>query len=670
LTKKNWAALTWDDLDEWAGPRSVSRGQAYQRGGSVSDLVISKDGRLLANVTGGDDYVVSVWLDQKRKRGSIHSQCTCPVGVACKHAIAVVAEYLAMAAKNKKVPVASETDPRWEQLEVEDMDSAFEDDDDAGEEESGSKVVEKSGRMASRGGSRRKLDEKIQQHIRAKSQEELAELVWSLTQRFPQLHEEFRERIALGEGNVDRLVAEARRELHRITASPGWVNSWNGEGSVPDYTPLIHRLERLVLSGHADAVVQLGREIITTGIQHAGESNDEGETGMAFAECLPVIFEAVAQSSLSPSEKLLFAIDAELEDDYDLIGAEADEITSEYGNPAAWSEVADVLARRLGKEPVTKDGDTFSRNYQRDKLSNFLGGALVQANRGKEALKLYEQEARKTGSYERLVRSLLEHKRYDEAQRWAREGIEKTATKLPGIAAHLAQALSDLAKAQNRHDEVAAHAACQFFEQPSQKGFAQLVQAATQAGCQDKVSEFALHFLATGVSPVRNQEWPLPTLDYLQPMMLRAGGYQQKGPHYGVLIDIAIAEKRPEEALHWYDALAADQPNHGGIGRWSPLADYGNRVAEAVAKSHPERALEIYHRRVSENLVEAKKHAYEAVIAYLRKMRPIMKALDRENGWRQLVADIRLRHRNRPTFVEMLDRLGTGSILENQKARR
>lgn len=670
MTKKNWASLTWDDLDEWAGSRSVSRGQAYQREGSVSDLVIFKDGRLLANVTGGDDYVVSVWLDQKGKSGSIHSQCTCPVGVACKHAIAVVAEYLVMAAKNKTVPAASETDPRWEELDVQDINSEFKDDDDAGEEESASKAAEKSSSIASRGGSRQKLDEKIQQHIRAKSQEELADLVWSLTQRFPQLHEELRERIALGEGNVDRLVKEARRELHRITASPGWVDSWNGRGSVPDYTPLIHRLERLVLSGHADAVVQLGREIIASGIQHAGESNDEGETGMAFAECLPVIFKAVTQSSLSPAEKLLFAIDAELKDDYDLIGDEADEVTNEYGDPAAWSEVADALARRLGKEPVAKDSDTFSRNYQRDRLSNFLGDALVQAHRGKEALKLYEQEARKTGSYERLLRCLLEHKRYDEAQRWAREGIEKTAAKLPGIAAHLAQALSDLAKIQNRHDEVAAHAAYKFFAQPSQKGFEELMQAATQAGCQNKVREFALHFLETGVSPVRNKEWPLPTPDYVQPMMLAAERHQRKESHYGVLIDITIAEKCPQETLQWYDALAADQPNHGGIGRWSPLAEYGNRVAEAVSESHPERALEIYHRRVSENLVEAKKHAYEAVISYLRKMRPIMKALDRENGWRQLVADIRLRHRNRPTFVEMLDRLGGGTILENQKARR
>jgi uncharacterized Zn finger protein len=29
--KGDWAALSWDDLTEWAGSRSVDRGRAYQK---------------------------------------------------------------------------------------------------------------------------------------------------------------------------------------------------------------------------------------------------------------------------------------------------------------------------------------------------------------------------------------------------------------------------------------------------------------------------------------------------------------------------------------------------------------------------------------------------------------------------------------------------------------
>ena len=44
--KSRWAALTWDDLEDWAGSRSVARGRTYQRGGRVKDLKISSDGEL------------------------------------------------------------------------------------------------------------------------------------------------------------------------------------------------------------------------------------------------------------------------------------------------------------------------------------------------------------------------------------------------------------------------------------------------------------------------------------------------------------------------------------------------------------------------------------------------------------------------------------------------
>lgn len=35
-TADEWAALTWDDLQHWAGSSSVERGRSYQRGGPQS----------------------------------------------------------------------------------------------------------------------------------------------------------------------------------------------------------------------------------------------------------------------------------------------------------------------------------------------------------------------------------------------------------------------------------------------------------------------------------------------------------------------------------------------------------------------------------------------------------------------------------------------------------
>jgi hypothetical protein len=51
-------------------------------------------------------------------------------------------------------------------------------------------------------------------------------------------------------------------------------------------------------------------------------------------------------------------------------------------------------------------------------------------------------------------------------------------------------------------------------------------------------------------------------------------------------------------------------------------------------------------------------------------MRPILQSLDREAEWTQLLADIRLRYRKRPRFMEILDKLASGPILQPRQSKR
>ena len=113
-----WTVLRWDDLAEWAGSRSVDRGRAYQKQGRIHDLAISEDGWLLATVTGSARYAVTVWCEASAQRsGAIYSRCTCPVGASgCKHAVAVVAEYIQRLSASEETPVADQDDERWELL--------------------------------------------------------------------------------------------------------------------------------------------------------------------------------------------------------------------------------------------------------------------------------------------------------------------------------------------------------------------------------------------------------------------------------------------------------------------------------------------------------------------------------------------------------------------------
>jgi uncharacterized Zn finger protein len=681
----DWAALIWDDLTEWAGSRSVDRGRAYQKQGRVHNLAISEDGRLLATVTGGSRYAVTVWCESSSEKSvTIDSRCTCPVGASsCKHAVAVVAEYLQRLNGGENAPVAYQDDDRWELLadETGDVDDEDDSDFDSGDEDDEDEFYvhrhwhpEVSGKKA-----RKATDEKIRKHIEAKNREELVELVWSLTERLPELREELSDRIALGEGNVDRLVTEARKELKLVASEAGWRNSWTGEGQTPDYSRVKHRLERLLELGHPDAVVRLGTEIMTLGNEQIGQSNDEGETSEAVSECMPVIFRAVVASTLPAARKLLFAIDADLRDDYGIVNDAADAVLKMTDAKSAWSEVADVMAQRA-KSPVEED-DPCSRKYQHERIADWLIRALENADRNDEILAVCEREARVSGSYERLVHRLIEMKRYDEAERWAAEGIEKTVAKLPGIASSLEKLLGEMAVQRNQWPIAAAHAALGFFSHPSRESFQQLLKAAAKAGCEDSIRGIALNFLETGVSPVSspvkasaksaaNAEWPLPMPGYLLPLLNKESRFcSAASPHFDVLIDMAIADHRHDDVLRWYDVMSAGQQHRGGM-TWYGSGRHVDRVAAAVTESHPERSLAIYRQRVDDHLPHASASAYEAVAGYLRKMRPILQRLHRENEWTGLVTDIRLRYKNRPKFMEILGKLDLRPIVEQKRVQR
>ena len=97
---KEFADLTWTDLEEWAGGKIFSRGKNYQREGRVSDLAVTDDGSLIAWVDGTDRYATKVVMDEDGLPDSI---CTCPYCLDCKHGVAVVLEYLKHIENNQPV---------------------------------------------------------------------------------------------------------------------------------------------------------------------------------------------------------------------------------------------------------------------------------------------------------------------------------------------------------------------------------------------------------------------------------------------------------------------------------------------------------------------------------------------------------------------------------------
>ena len=519
--------LSWDDLKEWAGSKIVSRGRNYQRQNLVSKLVVLDSGGLLAWVAGTRRYATKVKIDEEGLPTSI---CTCPYRYDCKHGVAVVLEYLEQIGKDQRVPKAAKNDER---LLLFDKDR-WEDDIDDIEDEDHSYTEESP--------LTKKVESEIRSYLDGKTKSQLSQLIFELAGKFPQIAQELADRKQLASGNVKSLISRLKKEIREISNEPGWQNYWQHEGYTPDYSEIRVKLETLLKAGHADEVLKLGKELIELGNQQIEESHDEGETATEIEECMPVIVKALEQSSMAEADKLTWAVDVVLKDDYDVFNAFGEYLDRPH-TKIDWNTLADRLLKQLGKMKRTNIKNDFHRNYSRDRLSNWIIHALECAGRREEIIPLCEAEAQQTGSYTRLVEHLILEERYADAEPWIQEGIRKTEKELPGIASDLRHRLKEIRVSQKDWTAVATMQTEEFVRYPSEKTFLECQKANAKTKTWPKVREHLLFYLEKGELPWQQKGWPLGTSNQTKPDV----SFRNTFPMANVLIEIAISEKKPEK---------------------------------------------------------------------------------------------------------------------------
>ena len=259
----------------------------------MSELSLTQDNALIAWVDGTERYATKVNMDE---RGLPESICSCPYEMDCKHGVAVVLEYLMWMEKNRRISKAKQDDERLALL--------------AGKALCDNESDRAENALAE------DMKKEIEPFLKDRTKAQLIDLICDLAKRHPKMAEDLIDRKQIISGNTKALVMRLRNQIHDIGEEDGWQNYWTGEGYTPDYSGIRKKLEALVEAGHADDVLTLGRELLTTGIRQVEESNDEGETAMEIADCIPVIIEALDRSSLDDVGKLSWALDAVLEDPF------------------------------------------------------------------------------------------------------------------------------------------------------------------------------------------------------------------------------------------------------------------------------------------------------------------------------------------------------------------
>jgi len=619
--------LTWNDIESWAGGKIVSRGQNYQRQGRVSDLAVTDDSSLIAWVDGSARYATRVVMDEDGLPDSI---CTCPYGLNCKHGVAVVIEYLKRVENNRSVPKAKQDDARLKLLADENRN------DEPNDAENG-------------------MSEDIRQAIdgflKGKTKAQLIDLIHELAGQHPEIARELTDRKQLLSGDAKALVTRLCKEISVLGSEPGWQNHWNSEGYTPDYSGIRINLENLLNAGHADEVLTLGLDLVTSGVRQVEESDDEGETEREIADCMPVIVAALDRSSLDTADRLTWALDTLLEDQFEVCEAFAEYLHRRHPQ-TSWHTLADRLLARLHGFKGPKGADDFSRNYERDRLSDWAIHALERAGREDEIIPLCIAEAKRTRSYERLVKWLVAARRYEDAEKWIKEGLRYIGEKWPGIGAGLRDKMLEIRTLEQNWLVVAVLLVEEFVRHPSRQAFTDCKKASDKTKAWHQVRESLLRYLEKGELPWTQKGWPLPESGLARPDT----DQRIRFPLVGHLINIAMLEKKPDQVLKWYD-----QRPKGHFG-WLGVDE--DAIATAVQAHAPDRAVAIWQNKAERLIAQVKPSAYQEAVKFLRKAGEVMSKQNKQAQWDQYLRSLRDAHARKRCLIEILDSLDGKPIMK------
>ncbi len=423
-----------------------------------------------------------------------------------------------------------------------------------------------------------------------------------------------------------------------------------------DYTRVQTGLQKLFDSGNYDEIVTLGKKLYTKGMEQVEQSHDEVKPHKKYAMHCQL---SLKRCSLADVDKLEQAIDWEMADEYSLTGS-LQIFWEKQFHKSDWSTIADRLLPRLQNSIPGNDKSEFSRDYNRDKLTNQIINALEHAGRSEEILDLCIREAPVTKSYERLVTILRRSGKTVEAEEWIRKGIKATQDNLPGIASGLRRQLYEIYMEKQDWPYCAAMRADDFFQSPSLTSYKDLQQACEKAKQWKLVRPAVMSFLTKGILPKPcSGQWPLPkTGNTIQ----RLNEYS-KPPFTTILIEIAVFEKDIDEALRLYDESIKRSKTDSSWG-YSWGSSISDQIADAVKDTYPDRSIGIWKRAAENYIARTNPNAYSIAIGYLNRISKVMIKTGQEKEFRNYIAEIRATNKRKIRLVEMLNGLTGKRIVD------
>lgn len=197
--------LSRADIEKWAGNTIMTRGKSYQHSGRVKELALTPGGELVAWVEGSERYATRVEFSD----GELASDCTCPYGDTCKHAVAVALEYLDHIKRNIPVPEVTHGDKRIRLLEeLGEEDEDWDEEDEEWDDEA--EVDNEEGED--------KSTSELGAFLEQQTSAQLLALLKDLAAGHPVVRKALEDRENLAKGASKKMVQAVRKEIRALSA--------------------------------------------------------------------------------------------------------------------------------------------------------------------------------------------------------------------------------------------------------------------------------------------------------------------------------------------------------------------------------------------------------------------------------------------------------------------
>lgn len=597
LEQTDFASL----LENWAGEKIFKHGLDYFRKQLVSDLVITQDNKLLATVKGSKNYVSALYLDDYEE---LDGFCTCPYDGICKHLVALGLQAHEEVLSKKVLPICQESDFRLAKL----------------------KTVCPSPRPLIN-------QARLREALSKLSKDDLLELLLKacdLNGDILLLCAAKAEPDTIG---IEAMLNDAKNAIAEAACDPDFDEDYS---SPPDYNTIAKKLRSITAAGKADAALDLASEVFTTCSNAIEIYDQEGEVISDVGEVAEAAAAALRLIDWKESKKLIWAINAILQDDFgccDYFYTYLDEIS----DASAWSEAADYLAGLQVQN---------SPSWKKASLTELHKLALKNAGHSNKLLKLYEAEAKENKDYLKLIDYLLEQGNQADAEKWIKKGLK--STKSDYDAKNLRERLIKIREEEGKQDAIVALQTEIFIDFPDVKEYKACMKAANAVKQWDALKPLLILYLTDGKLPWLEESWPFQNKG-------AAKAASKKFPLYLELTELALAENQPLEALKWYDQQRANKRGEG----ISPT-----RLADAVKDAAPERAFAIWQKEIEKLIAETNSRSYFEAGRYLEKMLAQSAKIGDQNRFQPYLRALRDQHKRKRNFIKILDAIEQGQKID------